>query len=504
LQDANGLEDEAQSAALAKALKTIKRLKKAEGEDVAEARALELLISFVALLLLVGEDESELQVDVVELLEDLEIAAGKLREGAAEGVDPVAVVVDALLALLAQPSSLVRDVVAKAAKALAGRMAESAGAVEILCEALSRPLARDEASSVKSRQENGDGEEDEEGAEQEEEEEDEEAEQEEEEVEDQATKGGPEPDAESEDEYDRAIGEYFKHRQAASGKGVKRAKKKALRDAIVFKLRVLDLVEAIVLKSASGQCTPLLAPALLTVVEQSAAKTSENIAKELMQRVKGVARKLFRAQAVPKHADPELCAGISRRAVQLMRSTADRQVAALALDAVGYGLNLCGARGEDGGPAVAVLLRPVVADMLEGRGVKAEAKALGELFERHPAVAVTCLEVVCGAAPRTPFQRSELLGLLHKLQKVCRPLSGENLALLAGACEAAIVREDEDLANSKSNPGRLRDALKLALALKPEPGFVLSDELQAVLKRLVKGSNSPVCKQLAAQLLQGA
>ena len=89
--------------------------------------------------------------------------------------------------------------------------------------------------------------------------------------------------------------------------------------------------------------------------------------------------------------------------------------------------------------------------------------------------------------------------MLNKILKVCKERL--DVTKFSAAIEMAMAREEADLHNSKSNAQRLRDALKLLLAFKRDLGASLSDETIALLQRLIKQSNSPVCKQLAQQCL---
>jgi len=490
----------ADDAAGKRARKAAKRLAKA---GTAEAGAMEALLLLVALLGFVDELPG-----AGELLDDLELAADKLlaRTGGGGGggeegaVDAVAVVTDAMLALLAQPSALVRQVVGEAAMALGPRVAASPEAVELVCAALARqadgvaagaaaeedddesggdvedeanghsPLG-DGADDVDDVDDGDDGDDDE-GAVAEEE------------------PTAEQPSDNDDDAYDAALMAMVDLRSETSAKARRKAKKQAQRELVSFKLRVLDVLEAVV--KAAPALAPRFVPALLSAAQQSAAGLDGGVAGELVGRARSVAQRLFRRTG--DTVETANAAAIVTQAVALARASKHKPVAQLAMDAAAYGARLCGAGAELDAHAI---VAPMVRDVIQGRGSAVSAASLAALLEAAPALARAAVPLVCEAVPRTPFQQGAALTLLGALVKA----PGVDAAALLGAIEAAAVGDDAEApARAKGGAQRQRDALKVLAAWRRQFG-ALPEGTRAAVRRVAGEAQSAAVKQLAAQCL---
>jgi len=234
------------------------------------------------------------------------------------------------------------------------------------------------------------------------------------------------------DDYERALTEYVKLRVGSSSKNVKKKKKKAVRDAIVFKLRVLDLVEAIIKMAPGASAVPLLAQPLLTACEQCSVKSrDESLSKELISRVKGVGRKLFRSSRATTAPSRDLAIAIFSDSLQLARRATNKEVAKLALEAAGYALNLTGDGGRD---CDLDLIGPVIKDVVQGRGVHVGAKALVELFDAQSEMAVASFPFISQYVPRTPFQQGEVCLFLFWDEILSRTNKIDRYLVLRNAC----------------------------------------------------------------------
>ncbi|KAH9254606.1 hypothetical protein BASA81_007363 [Batrachochytrium salamandrivorans] len=446
--------------------------------------------SLVLYLSLLQQDEEEQVNGSEQIVEDLVQCAQDEGEG-----EDLVVLADILLALSAQPNGMLRDLVKQLTRCLASKLAESQPAIDVLMNVIVVPKKSsasdksEEEEDDEAERENGEEEEDassssDDGSESEEEDEGEEI------------TGEDEKEMEA---YDRALEEMLKSRVPEKPKS--KEKDQATAQALLFKLRVLDLLEIILTKTGAASLLESL-PKFLQLLQDAAEQPSSssgpggqqanNKKKKLLaqptnalfNRLQSIVKKLFTANGSELQASKQ----VLEIASGMLKKTKQEQVLKVAADSICF---LAAWNDEDALELVSNQLLPLL--LVGHANCKVLFTSLSVLADKTSQVELLCTKLIATNG-RTQFQGELQLELLFKLLKRAVQTKSSSLPDL-----------DQVFASDGAgelSPKRMRLLLRcLQFYVKSFPNKLPASQIDLLCKRLFDNTNSPPVKQLCLELV---